>query len=212
MENTKYMKVGMIHTDYPFNIEPRVEVKIRKGLPEGKMIKTPNISYKELGIDDSKIGKPDKPGIDNTYVLGDMYTLLDKNHLWKRFLDEYKSNLEKAKKIVGLFEIQANVTGYPSDLSWINDETSKNIYLGGCFLEGCLHSAIRTIQMNLFERGVDPVVTVIPEITLCFLQPAQVTFIEEVDDMNSISFHYKKFMPGNLFNDKVKIKSLSELP
>lgn len=188
------MKVYLIHPNYPFKMEPRIEVRIKKGLPEGKAIGTPNISYKEIGIDDS-------------YITNDKYALFNKEHLWKRFLSEYHNNLKKLKENLKVIEIQTDEIGIVKDLSWLDEE----VYLGGCFLEGCLHNGIRRIQTELLNRRKEPIINLIPEVTLCHLQPAQVTFMEELNDMNSIDFHYKKEFHPKILNNKIKLVSLETL-
>lgn len=188
------MKVGLVHSDYPFKMKPRVDVWIRKGLPEGESIGTPNISYKEMGIDSS-------------YEINTEHTIRDKNYLWERFLGEYNSSLKKARERINTLEVSCDDLGTPTDLSWLDEK----VYLGGCFLEGCLHNAIRRIQIELLEKKQEPVVYLIPEIVLCAKQPAQVTFMEEVKSMNTIDFHYKKGFDFKVLNNKVKLVGLENL-
>ncbi len=123
------MKIYMVHPEYPFSMEPRVGVNIRDGLPEGEPIGTPNISYKDLGIDDY-------------YVEKRTYEIFDKNHLWERFLGEYKSNLRKAKEKHELFELPTNEDGYVKDFSLLYGEA---VHIGGCFFDGCVSNGIRSI-------------------------------------------------------------------
>ncbi len=164
--------IYIVHKEYPFGEIPRIETKYRPGFPEGENIGTPNISYEE-------IGKKDIP------KRNCLISFFDRKRLWKKFLREYRRNIKTAESELELIELPADSNGNTTDFSLIED---GEIYIGGCFLDGCVRNAIRDIQTELCRIGKNPVVSVVPELTLCYLQPAQVTFEETIKDINKTNF------------------------
>jgi hypothetical protein len=114
--------------------------------------------------------------------------------LWKNHIAiPYRRNLERAKEII-VDTPTDKESGLVADISRLRD---GDINVGGCYLDYCLSDTIESLRSKL--KNQKRRMFIVPELTVCFMQPGNFTFKESLSKLNSSS------------EEKLEIKHLDEL-
>jgi len=165
------MIVHYVHRKYPKDMDSRVEFKIRNNY-EYPNIDTPTSYYSEASLEEVYI-----PYNDVSIIIRD-------EKLSDKLKGEYFANIGQTNPI----DLPTNDNGYVTNFEWL-DNINGEISLGGCYLDGCLHNGIRSIQTELYKRNEKKIISLIPSVILCWKQPGCITFQEQLDDFERILFY-----------------------
>jgi hypothetical protein len=100
--------------------------------------------------------------------------------LWKQHIAiPYEMNLRKTKVI----DIPSNKdSGVIADISWLK---KGDINIGGCYMDYCLLNTINSLRPKITS---DRRIYIVPELTVCFEQPGNATFLRILKKLNDSSF------------------------
>jgi hypothetical protein len=105
----------------------------------------------------------------------------DDTCLWKNHVAiPYKRNLRKANVV----DIPSNKdSGVVTDFSWLKE---GDVNVGGCYMDYCLLNTINSLRQNV---PTDRRIYIVPELTVCFEQPGNATFLRVLKRLNDPLFN-----------------------
>lgn len=169
MLGTTKMEINVfyVHRNYPKDMMKVVVFKARHKY-EYPLINTPHLTYEEVDLDKAT------PLLDS-----DTHLVIKDSHLFDKLMTPYFNNIEETTPT----DLETLESGAVTNFDWL-DNVGDEILLGGAFLDGCMRNGIRSIQDELFRRGEKKKLVLIPQVTLCWNQPGNIAFMENLKDIN----------------------------